>query len=613
MSATGSSAAIAPVKLWRLAGRIYHEAIYQGSLSAAGSSTQRLLERMTKQSRYITRQALMIQILSSFYLLIVTFLPAVTMAQLSGGATHQWNLFVTTLAGTTHLFVQTGYLMVLTLVATSEILAPDLYRWPESLPLRPEQAGSLRVMALAREFLLPLSVIVVSYPVAAAIASGGLGVAVATLFVSAIHAVMTLSVIVLASWRLRRTLRLASGNDRRATTVRVLTMAGYGIGIIVVVAVMQFGMNFVASLFDDPRMTEVKSLSILRVISVLPFPTSAASFVSALVARRAALPSALPLWIPFLGTCLYGGGALLLLRSAWRLIGRRDTDGDVHPRTVEPLSRAGDQDSASTTLSAPLVVRTPRAAFRRQLFQAATRDTGVLLALLFPLVIPVATLTGPKVSGVPINILLYGGPIMAAVMGGWLLVHGLTRLQVGTGLMEASLPLVERDRAFPRLTLCAIIPAAGVVIAGLVLLPSGLRLEVFLLSTIPVIAVPVGFLVKTSLFGRIRSSKPGRGFTTRVVVEEVYIDHRFFKWVGAITAVLIVAGGFIALRIVLTKVIPGPIGTGIYLAAAALAALILRFTAGRVFPAAAPPRDRHQGEPEDRPQSGDRPEATAGR
>ena len=198
-----------PVKLWHLAGRIYHEAIYQGSLSAAGSSTQRLLERMTKQSRYITRQALMVQILSSFYLLIVAFLPTATMARLSGGATHQWNLFVATLAGTTHLFVQTGYLMVLTLVATSEILAPDLYRWPESLPLRTEQAGSLRVMALAREFLLPLSVIVVSYPVAAAIASGGLGVAAATLFVSVIHAVMTLSVIVLASWRLRRTLRLA--------------------------------------------------------------------------------------------------------------------------------------------------------------------------------------------------------------------------------------------------------------------------------------------------------------------------------------------------------------------------------------------------------------------
>ncbi len=584
------------IKLWSLAGRIYHEAIYQGSLMAAGSSTGRLVERMTKNSRHIKRQALMIQILSSVYLLMVTFLPAATMAQLSGGATHQWNLFVTTLAGTIHLLVQAGYLMVLTLVATSEILAPELYRWPESLPLRTEQAGLLRVMALSREFLLPLSVIVLSYPVAAGIASGGFGVAMATLFVSLTHAVVTLSVIVLASWRLRQTLRSASGNYRRATTVRVLTMAGYGIGIIVVLAVMQFGTTFVASLFDDPRMTESESLSVLRVISFLPFPTSAASFVSALVARRASLPNALPLWVPLVGTCLYAGGALLLLKSALRLIGRRDTDGTAHPRA---------RNSRSVPVTGPvrLIARTPRAAFRRPIFQAATRDTGVLLALPFPLVVPVVTLTGPQMSGLPINALLYAMPIMAAGMGGWLLVHGLTRLQVGTGLLEASLPLLERDRAFPRLVLCAIIPAVGVLIAVLALIPLNLKLEGFLLSTIPMIAVPVGFLIKTSMFGRIPGPKP------HVVVEEVYINRRFFKWLGTIVAVLIVAGGFVVLRIVFAQVIPGPIGIGAFLVAVALAGMILRFIAGWVFPAAAPLVD----ESEERSQLVDPPEATAAR
>ena len=119
--------------------------------------------------------------------------------------------------------------------------------------------------------------------------------------------------------------------------------------------------------------------------------------------------------------------------------------------------------------------------------------------------------------------------------------------------------------------------------------------------------------MKTTLFGRIRRSKPRRGFKSLVVVEEVYIDYRFFKWVGVITAVLIVAGGLVALRIVLTRVVPGPTGTGFYLASIALAALILRLIAGRVFPAAAPSEDRSEGEPEERLQLDDRPEATADR
>jgi len=585
-----------PARLWDLAGRIYHEAIYQGSLLAAGSNTERLIERMNKNSRYIKRQARMVQILGSVYPLLFVTIPTVIMMQLSEGATHQWNLLVATFAGTVFLFIQTGYLMLLTLVATAEILAPELYRWPESLPLRAAQTGMLRVMALAREFLLPLSVIVLGYPVAAGIASGSFGVAMATLFVSLTHAVMTLSVTVLASWRLRRALRLASGNDRRATAVRVITMAGYGIGIVVVVAVMQFGTTFVASLLDEPRLTVSESLSVLRVLSLLPLPTSAASFVSALVARRASLSSALSLWFPLVGIVLYAGGAFLLLRGAWRLIGRGDTDLVV-------VSKSAAEPGAPALASVPLTVRTPRAAFRRQIFQAATRDTQVLLALLFPLVIPVATLTGPAISGVPSTVPLFAAPVMAAVMGGWILLHSLTRLQVGTGLLEASLPLVERDRAFPRLTLCAIIPTAGAIIAGLALLPPGLKLEGLLISAIPMIGVPTGFLVKTSLFGRIPGRKP------RVVVEEVYIDHRFFKWVATLMAILIVAGGFIALRFVLGRVIEGPIGTVLYLAGAAIAGLALRFIAGRIFPAAS----RSGTRSEDGPQSGGRPGVAADR
>lgn len=568
-----------PVSLWHLAGRIYHEAIFQGSLSAAGSNTQRLVERMGKESRYIKRQARVMQIMGSFYLLFMAILPAASLGELATGTTHEWNLFVATLAGTIQLFVQTGYLMILTLMATSEILAPDLYRWPESLPLRAEQGGMLRVMALAREFLLPLSVIVLSYPIVAGIA-GGFGVAAATLGVSLFHAVLTLSITVLASWRLRRTLRSASGNDRRATAVRVLTIAGYGLGIVLILGIMQFGMGFIASLIDEPRLTALESLALLRVFSLLPLPTSAATLVSGLVARHASLPVELPLWMPLVGTSLYGAGALLLLRAAWRLIGQRESDGTGVRRAGTRVTAATEALAAVTTGQTPLVVRTARTAFRRQIFQTATRDTGILLALLFPLVIPLAGMAGPMMSGTPIGVLFYIEPVIAALLGGGMLVHGLARLQAGTGLLEASLPLLERDRAFPRLFLCAIIPTAGSVIASLALMPSDLKLQAIVLSSIPAIAVPVGFLVKTALFGRIH------GESRHVVVEEVYLDHRFLKWVGVLGSVLMVAGGLIALQIVVARAIPGLPGIGVYLVAAAVAGVIVRLIAGRMFPAA---------------------------
>jgi hypothetical protein len=569
-SATGGPgrplAAKGPVGLWQLAGRIYHEAIFQGSLSAAGSNKQRLVERMDNNSDYIKRQARIAQIMGSFYLLFVVFLSASSLVELKTGTTHEWNLFVAAIAGTIQLVVQAGYLMILTLLATSEILAPDLYRWPESLPLRAEQSGMLRVMALAREFLLPLSVIVVIYPIVAGV-HGGIGTAAATLGISVFHAIFTLSLTVLASWRLRRTLRAASGNDRRATTVRVFTMASYGLGILFIIGIMQFGTSFIASLFDEPRLTASESLGFLRVAALLPLPTSAATLVGALVARHASLVTGIPLWMPLVGTGLYGVASLLMLRAAWRLIGQRESEGPVVQSTVPEGQVA-------------LVVRTARAAFRRQIFQTATRDTQMLLALLIPLVIPLAILAGPSASGTPIGVLLYVEPIMVALFGSSTLVLALSRLQAGTGLLEASLPILERDRAFPRLMVCAIFPAVGALIAGLILMPAELKLQAAVLSTVPAIAVPVGFMVKTALFGRIP------GANRSVVVEEVYLDHRALKWVGILASVLAVAGGLIGIQILGSRIVPGNGGLGIYFAAAAVSGAVVRFIAGREFPAA---------------------------
>ena len=57
--------------LWGLAGRVYHEAIFQGQLVAAGSNATRLTERMERSSGHIAKQGRTIQILGSFYLLVV--------------------------------------------------------------------------------------------------------------------------------------------------------------------------------------------------------------------------------------------------------------------------------------------------------------------------------------------------------------------------------------------------------------------------------------------------------------------------------------------------------------------------------------------------------------
>jgi hypothetical protein len=574
-----------------MARRIYREAVFQASISSAGSNTTRLIERMGKDTRYISRQARVVQILGSIYLLFVAIVPAATLAELPSGVTHQWNVLIATFAGTICLLVQTGYLMILTLLATAEILAPDLYRWPESLPIRREQAGVLRLLALARELLLPLIVIVVSYPVVAGIASRSLVPALLTLPVSLTHAAATVSVIVLASWKVRSVLRSSSGSERRATTVRVLTMAGYGLGIVIIISIMQFGTNLIVSLIDSPRFAPGVTRTLSQVLALLPLPTAAASLSSSLAARSAGLAVGLPVWMPLLGTVLYALLTLVLVRSAWRILGTPEAPetagrrGAADDRDAGRQAAAGPASPASTAAAAAtdgagagLVARSARAAFRRQIFQTATRDTSALMTLLFPLFIPVISTASARFSGAPAWYFLYAGPIAASLLSGWLLIMGLTRPGHGAGRLEATLPLRERDRAFPRLGLAAAMPTAAAVVVALAFLPRGTKLGGLMLAVIPAISVPAGFLVKCALFGR-----PGRG--KPIVVAEIRLNQRVLKWVVTLLVVAAVTGAYIGLRLLTVSFLAPTAATVLYLVAVVAGGTAVRMISGAVFPA----------------------------
>ena len=207
------------MRLWSLAGRVYNEAIFQGQVTAAGSNTARLTEKLKSDSGYVAKQGRTIQILGSFYLLTVASLSVISFIGLRNAAPSAWNLLVASGSVSMQLIIQSGYLIMLTIIATAEILAPDLYRWPASLPLSKSELGALKLLSLAREFMLPLGVIVVATPAVVGFAGGSLPGAVVGLVVSVIHAALTLGLLVILSWKMRRVLRSSDTEDRGARSL----------------------------------------------------------------------------------------------------------------------------------------------------------------------------------------------------------------------------------------------------------------------------------------------------------------------------------------------------------------------------------------------------------
>ena len=313
---------------WKLAGRVYHEAIFQGQLTAAGSNAARLTEKMAGSPNYIGKQGRMIQILGSFYLLSVAVLALISFLELrsihAAGTEPVWTLLVASGSVALQLLIQAGYLIMLTILATAEILAPDLYRWFESLPLSGIDVGSLKLLALAREFLLPLAVIVVSTPLVAGFAGGSVVGGAVGLLVSVLHAAVILALVVLASSGMRRVLRSADGDDRGARAARIVTMVVYGVGTLLVVFIMQIGSNVLARLFENPMLDAAASARVLRIMALLPLPTAPSVLLVTLGAisrgGAAIVSAALALWMPVVGTLLYAALAGWLGRRALRVL-----------------------------------------------------------------------------------------------------------------------------------------------------------------------------------------------------------------------------------------------------------------------------------------------------
>jgi hypothetical protein len=199
----------------------------------------------------------------------------------------------------------------------------------------------------------------------------------------------------------------------------------------------------------------------------------------------------------------------------------------------------------------------------------------VLIFLLFPLVLPILGLVGPKISGAPSSFLVYFGAGIASTVSAWMLVQGLTRQGAGAGQLAASLPVRERDRVFPRLVLAQVLSSGGALLAAVLFLRGRDLVTGLVLALVPTVTAPVGLLIKMLLFGRMKN---------RVVLDEVYPDSATRKWITVVAAMAGSAAVLMALEGILV-VVASPILGNLLFAAVVLVSLGgLSLLSRRLFP-----------------------------
>ena len=555
------------MRLWDLSKLIYGEATLRSLLTAAGSNPGPVTDRLTKNPGYVRRQSIFIQVIATVYVLSMMTLPIMSVARLRSGSTHSWNLLISSVATTTFFLVQIGYVLMLTVLAVSELLDEDLYVWPQTLPLASGGLARLRLLSLLRGLLLPICFVAVAYPVAMTALSRSPAVAGVAVLTAAVHFPLTLALVVLAGQRLHRTLRGHGGASRGAQAARMITMLAYGLGTLVVVFVMQIAINVLTRLYDSPHLAPTVSRTLLLALSALPLPSAPASLTMLLAGSAAGFSADVPLYPAILGSAGYFGAAALLTGAALRILGRAE-------------ARTAAAGAASAPVSTALRVSTPSRAFLRQLWLAASRETQMLLFLVFPLLLPTISVAGFAVSEAPRVFVVYFGSVTASVFGTWMLVQGLTRQETGTGQLVAALPVRERDRVFPRLVIAPLLACAGALLAALVFLRGKDLVTGLVLGLVPAVTGPAGLLLKMALFGRMRAGRTKR----RLVLDEVHPEYGTQKWIAVLATMAAVTALLMGIRHLLTVATPFPLGDLLFAALLIVSVGGLALLSRRIFP-----------------------------
>ena len=548
--------------MWDLSKLIYGEAALRSLLTAAGSNPDSVKTRLGKNPHYVRRQSIFIQIIATVYVLSMLTLPIMAVVRLRSGSAHTWNLLISSLAATTFYFVQIGYVLMLTVLAVSELLDEDLYVWPQTLPLTSGGIARLRLLSLLRGLLLPLCGAAVAYPVAMTALSRSPAVAGVALLTAAVHLPLTLALVVLAGQRLHRTLRGHGGTSRGARTARMITMLAYGLGALVVVFVMQIAINALSRLYDAPHLLPAVSQALLLALSTLPLPTAPASLTMFLACNAAGLSAGVPVYPAAVGSVGYFGLAAFLVGAALRILGRTGT-------------RTKSVTAVSPRVSTTLRVSSPIRAFRRQLWLAASRETQMLLFLAFPLVLPIIGVVGVALAEAPQIVVVYLGSVIAAVFSTSMLVQGLTRQEAGAGQLVAALPVRERDRVLPRFVIAALVPCTGALLAAIVLLRGRDLVTGVVLGLVPAVTGPAGLLLKMALFGRMKR---------RVVLDEVHPESGTLKWIAVIVTMAAIFGLLMGIRHILILTASFPLADLLFAALLIASISGLTVLSRRIFP-----------------------------
>ncbi|MFX1534175.1 MAG: hypothetical protein ACFFDI_08145 [Promethearchaeota archaeon] len=564
-------------QLYKISKYAYQEAFFDGQMQSMGSNQARFMERLDKDNNYMRNVSRMMKIFTSIYCAILGFFPIIgfieTTMAIQNGVEPIWAVFSGSLVFGMFFALQLAFLLLFGMLFASGLMSGGSFRWLATLPLSKEDMEKVSLFTLFRGVDLQLIISTLVFPVVTAIITQNPLLVGISIVIAVSNAIFTLSILVILGRKMFIIMERNDENSPKTSLIRIITMLTYVIGSILfyvlVQSVWRVLVNFIRVPSLNMQITEIFSL----VLSFIPFPFAGGFLVTLLTANT---PSVSPfVWI---GSIIGLGLSFLFTYVMYK-----KALGSL--RNIAFYEVKESQPTQKKTLLEDIKIKTvsPVSAFIKKDLSIATRDIQVMMAFIFPFLMPLVMFISISASSPDAGAFFAnsGANMFFMAMAAIIIIAGFSNMENTGSSIISSLPIVVRDQVSAKIRyLIVILPLATLSSLIFVLFQGDpvIFIEALIntLVLLPMVSIAgvAGFLVKIRLFGKLKY---------KYVLEDFHNNNKVLKWITVSTVVFMITLGVVIITSVMTELL-GFVGYAVILTLEIGLSIVLLLIFNRMFP-----------------------------
>jgi len=376
-----------------------------GLLMSSGNQKDKYIEHLERNSKYLRRNELMIKIISSFFAVVMDIFVIFTFDQFQkvvgyiSPSTFDGIIFAFASSLNMIFFTKLIFLLTLSLTSLMGIFSGgNAFKLLEILPFTGKDRGKIIIFTLYRSINLQLIVMFLGFPTAtivSVIIFGGSWLMIPFAFiVSALNISIVISLLIIISNFMANRIFNFEETSRLKNIVKILFSAGYLVIYMGISMLMSYIPKFIQMLFASSSGADLDLGLINGLLSFIPYPFSLSYiFALSIIPFESILWS--KAWMILIGFAFTLVCTFFLIRKSIKTLAKQSNS--------EQKGLGGRNKIKKTVANRIKVIelekRSYEKAIRSKDLRIISRDFGMIMYLIFPLIMPLMALVLMMGSG----------------------------------------------------------------------------------------------------------------------------------------------------------------------------------------------------------------------